>query len=189
MEILLVSVLMAAVAIAVTQAFTNGLKLWARSQQLTVESNLMIFFDRFGGEARGFLPINTIAIKGSRVQLSWPTAVHLPADLHSSRAQEGVIDQIGAVQYRYDAASKKIYRRQARYAQAIKGQWEPPYEVAAQVDDLVFRYFFPAAKGLDSKDQADGVIPLGVSVEIAFVGAGHERRLRRFFPIAIGGGL
>ncbi len=189
MEILLVAVLMATVAIAVTQAFTNGLRLWVRSQQLVVESNLMIFFDKFGEDARGLLPISTLAFKGSSTQVSWPTTVIGPADLHSSRAQEGVVDQIGVVQYRYDAANKKIYRRQANYAQSLKGQWGVEIEVAANVEEVLFHYDLPSAKGFDRKPEVDGSIPLGISVELGFVGAGHAQRLRRFFPIAVGGGL
>ncbi len=189
MEILLVAILMAVIGIATANVFANGLKLWAKSAQVIREADVIVFFDKFGADLRSSYVIDGIAFKGLGMEISWPGIIFTDADENSVRAHEVMVDQLGTVQYRFDPADKKIYRRQANYSQALKGRWGREVVVASHIEEVSFQYFFPADQGLHVKSMVDGEVPLGVSIDIRFEGDDYERRLHRFFPIMIGGGL
>jgi type II secretory pathway pseudopilin PulG len=188
-EILLVSVLFSLIGITVFNAFSNGIKLWARGERLVVESNIGLFLDQLGQDARDVPLITGIPLRGTGNRISFPTIVMTPADHSAARAQEEYIDQIGAVQYNYDPADKKIYRRQANYSQALKGIWSNPVEVASGIENVIFQYHFSSDKGMQTKTETDEVLPMGISVGIEFEVDGQPRHMRRFFPIPVGGGL
>ena len=187
MEVLLVAAMTAVIAVTVLGAFSNGLKLWNRSNRLVVESDIAIFFDKMGEDLRDVQVISTIPFKGITTETSFPTIVLTPADTHGSRAQEETVDQIGAVQYRFDPADGKIYRAQANYGQAIKTHWSEPMVIASGIDDVVIHYYFPSTKGLVVKSLADESLPAGLMVELRFTDEGQERHMRRFLPVMVGG--
>ncbi len=189
MEILLVTVLMAVIGVATANVFANGLKLWAKSSQVIREADVIVFFDRFGADLRSAYVLDGIVFKGLGAELTLPGVVVTAADENSSRAHEVMVDQLGAVQYRFDPAGKKIYRRQANYSQALKGRWGAEVAVASNIEEISFQYFLPAGQGLQVKSVVDGELPSGVSIDIRFEGDEYERRLHRFFPVMVGGGL
>ena len=88
-----------------------------------------------------------------------------------------------------DPAEKKIYRMQANYGQALKGQWSSPVPVASLIDDITVRYYFTADKGLNVKTQADEGLPMGVMIDIQFTIDGEIRHMQRFMLIPVGGGI
>ena len=129
MEMLLVTALVSIIGLAIFQAFSNGLKLWARGQQMSHDGETAIVLDKIGEDLRSTVSVSGIAFKGEVTRFSFPAIVMTPADKNGSRAQEDLIDQIGAIEYRFEQADGKIYRRQANYAQALKHQWGKEQEV------------------------------------------------------------
>ncbi len=186
-EILLVSSLMAVLGVAVFGAFANGLKLWAKATRLNREAEVAVFLDKMGEDLRSTVAISGISFKGIGEQVSFPAVVMTLADPHSSRTSEGLIDQIGAVQYRFDVAEHTILRRQANYAQAIKGRWaKEEIPVASGITALDFYYEVSTDKGFLFKSEIDGAIPSGIMVEVHFSDDSGDHRLRRYLPIPIG---
>jgi hypothetical protein len=187
MEMLLVTIFTSVIGIAVFQSFNNGLKLWARGQNLGHEADVMILLDKIGEDLRSSLPITGISFKGSSVRFSFPAIVLTPADKKSMRIQEGVIDQIGAVEYYFEPAEGKMFRRQANYGQALKGKWTSSQEVAARLDEVSLRYYFLDEKGPLIKMETQGKFPTGVILEAHIQGEPPDRRLKRFLAIPAGG--
>ncbi len=188
-EILLVSCLFAVISLAVFNAFNNGFRLWARGQHVMVEGNMAIFLEKMGEDLRSAVTISGIPFKGNSTDISFPAIILAPADERGSRAEEGTVDQIGAVRYTFDPSEKKIWRRQAVYGQALKTLWSDPQEAASQIEDIEVRYYFKGEHGLEAKSQTDEGIPLAVAMDVQYMRDGQERHMRRFFLVPVGGGL
>ncbi|MBF0505007.1 MAG: prepilin-type N-terminal cleavage/methylation domain-containing protein [Candidatus Omnitrophica bacterium] len=188
-EILLVSALFAVISLAVFNAFSNGFKLWAHTEHLLVEGDIAIFLDKIDEDLREVVNMNTISFSGSSARLSFPAIIRAATDQNGTRAKEEIGDQIGAVEYTFDPAQKKIFRRQATYGQALKAQWSQPFEVASLIEDITFRYCFVSDRGLVVKSQTDAGVPMGLMIDVQFEMDGQIRHMRRFYPIPVGGGI
>jgi hypothetical protein len=188
-EILLVSVLFAVISLAVFNSFSNGFKLWARGQHLIVEGDIAIFLDKIDEDLRQVVLIREIPFIGTSAQLSFPAIIWAATDQNGSRAHEEAGGQIGAVEYTFDPAEKKIFRRQATYGQALKSQWSSSVEVASLIENITLRYYFKADRGLVVRTQTDQGIPMGIMIDVQFQVDGQPRHMRRFFPIPVGGGI
>ena len=188
-EILLVSVMFALISLAVFNAFSNGFKLWARGQHVLAEGDTAIFLDRIVEDLRQTVIITGIPFKGGSAELSFPAIILAPTDSNGSRASEMIGDQLGQIKYAFDPALKKIFRRQAMYGQALKEEWSKPVEVANLIEDVSFRYYFKADRGVDVKSQADEGIPMGVMIDVQFLVDNHPVHMRRFLIIPVGGGI
>ena len=187
MEMLLVTVLVSVIGLAVFNALNNGLKLWARGISLSHEGEAGIWLDKIGEDLRSVVPVSGITFKGTGMHCSFPAIVVTPADKNGSRAQEGIVDQIGAVQYRFDPADGKMVRRQANYGQALKKQWGPDQEIASGLEEVTFHYYFSGDKGFLTKMEVDGRIPAGIFIEVIMRGDYPQRRLKRFYAVPVGG--
>ncbi len=188
MEVLLTTVLVSLIGATVFQAFNNGIKLWSRSKGLDHDLGAAMFLDRMGDDLRATARITGIPFKGIGSTFSFPAIIWTAADPKSSRAEEGNIDQIGAIEYRYDPAEKRIERRQANYGQALKGQWGTSQNVAFAVEEFLVRYHFRSDRLFLIKSIADESIPAGIAVELVYKEGGSKHHLRRFFSIPVGGG-
>jgi hypothetical protein len=187
-EVLLVSSLLAISGVAILRSFGNGLKLWDKAQRLNREAEVEIFFDKVAEDLRSAVPISGLAFKGMGSQISFPAVVITQADTKSSRAEEGLIDQIGAVQYRFDAAQHAIFRRQANYSQAMKGQWaQEERSIVAGIDALDIEYEVASDKGFSFKSALDEGVPSGLTVEVHFTDDNGEHQLKRYLPIRLRG--
>lgn len=186
-EVLLVSTLIAVLGLAVFQSFANGLKLWSRAQRLNREADVAIFLDKMGVDLRSSVSITGIGFKGTSEKVSFPAIVLTNADPNSSRAPEGLIDQIGAVQYRYEPGDHIIYRRQANYSQALKGNWSlDESAIVSGIDALDFHYEISSDKGFLLKPDVNDGVPSGVMVDVHFSDDTGEHELKRYLSIPIG---
>jgi prepilin-type N-terminal cleavage/methylation domain-containing protein len=186
-EILLVTSLIGIVSIAVFRSFNNGIKLWAKAQRINREAEAAIFLDKMAEDLRSAVTISSIAFKGTGHSFSFPAVVLTPADVKSYRAVEEVIDQIGAVQYRYDPEAHKIFRRQVNYSQAVKGIW-PSLEIAmvSGIEELDFDYVVPTAEGYVTKSEINSIFPSGVYVKVHYKDDTGIHELKRFLPMVVG---
>ena len=181
MEMLLVAALITITGIATFGTFQNGLRLWARGMHLSQEGDVAIYLDKASEDLRSALPISGIPFKGTTMRVSFPCTVLVEPDRNSSRAGEGIVDEIGAVEYRYEAADGKIYRRQAHYGQAQNGQWGPAQEVASGIQEFFLQYYF----GGRSNSSAD-TLPSGVLMRVRLKSGAPNHELKRFFSIPAG---
>lgn len=187
MEMLLVTALVSIVGLSIFHAFSNGVKLWDRGLKIDRTGDVAIWMDRMAEDLRSVLPISTLDFKGTATRVSFPSLIMAPVDSNSSRAGEGLGEQIGAVEYRLQYDGGKIFRRQAVYGQALKGSWGQEQEVVSGVASIELKYYYAGAGGLTSKPEADGKIPWGISVETVIKNGNDERRLKRLLVIPVGG--
>ena len=187
MEMLLVTVLVSMTGLAVFQAFNNGLKLWAKGVRLDHAGDAAIALDKLGDDLGAAICFSRIPFTGTATRLSFASIVSTLADRNGSRSQEGTIDQIGAIEYYFDAAEGKIFRRQANYGQALKRAWGPAREIMPYVDDLNFHYYYLSEKRSLGKPEADGDVPAGVELEIRLHSGVNMQVLKRYFAVPIGG--
>ncbi len=185
MEILLVSVLIATVSIAIFGVLNNGIKLWSRGMAVDKKGELFIGLEKIAQDFRGVLPFSLIKFKGMESQVSFATIVLTPADVRSSRVTEGIVDQLGAVEYRFDPALGKMFRRQADYGQAIKKQWGQEQEIASGISDVRFDYYIDGQKSYERKAHIETHIPKGVMLTMRFGERGPQ--MQRYFEIPVGG--
>lgn len=188
-EILVVSTLVAVLSLAVFKAFSNALKLWEKAEKLDQDADVAILLDKMAEDLRSAVYFPQISFKGTGSKFSFPAIVLTRADVHSSRASEEIVDQLGVVEYRFDPARQAVFRRQANYAQALKGRWSPEeFLVASGVEAVYLRY----QRGMDKEDQLttqiEGELPVGVMVEVHFKDGQGAHQFRRFLPIPVGGG-
>ncbi len=188
-EILIVTALLAAVSIAIANAFSNGLKLWARADRLTQQTQAGIFIDKFSEDLRQTHPMSTLRFKGRSTEIQFPTQVLTLADPHSTRHNEEMVNTIGAVRYRFDPATKSIYRSQANYSQALKSKFSDEQVVVDGIEEVSLTYYHITDKGYEGKSVIDEGIPAAVLVKITMVDEGNNTRFERFCPIALGGAL
>ena len=185
-EVLLVTAIFASIGLAVFTCLSNGLKLWGRSQRLVVEEDAVIFMDRFSTDLRNAFLFSEIPFEGEELHLNFPTMVYTPADRSGSRAQEGYVDEIGAVRYSFDSSGKNILREQANYSQATHGNFASARIVVGGVKEFRFRYFYPGSSEPSLTASDDKGLPSGVEVEIRFPGDDGDRILKRYVPIPAG---
>ena len=188
-EVLLVSAMFAVISLACFNAFSNGFKLWARGQHVMVEGNTAIFLDQMAEDIRQTVLISGIPFKGSSAEVSFPAIIIGPTDDNSSRSKEEAGEQIGAIRYAFDFSQKKIFRSQAGYGQALKGQWSDLVEVANLIDGITMQYYFKTDHGLDVRSDIDQGIPFGVMIDVQFLVEGEPYHMRRFMIIPVGGGI
>lgn len=188
-EILIVTALVAAVSVAIANAFSNGLKLWARADRLTQQTQAGIFIDKFSEDLRQTHPISTLRFKGRSTEIQFPTQVLTPADPHSARHKEEMVNTIGAVRYRFDHATKSIYRSQANYGQALKGKFTDEQIVVEGIEEVSFTYYHITEKGYEGKSVIDEGVPAAVLIKITMIDEGNHSQFERFCPIALGGAL
>jgi prepilin-type N-terminal cleavage/methylation domain-containing protein len=185
-EILLVSALFSMCAIAIFRTFVSGVKLWEHAQRFSVQEDVSIFFDKLSEDLRNSFYYSKIKFNGMETQVSFPAFVLTPADVNSSRKQEGVVDQIGAVKYYIDYEEHKLYRSQANYGQALQGKFQESRAIINAIDGIRFRYYYPDKKGLQAYAKAQDAIPSGVLVEVKFHDETSERTMSRFIGIPAG---
>ena len=187
MEMLLVTSLVSLVAVAVFGVFNNGLRLWAKGVALDHEGQMAIAIDKIGQDLRSTVAIDNIPFNATEMRMAFPSLVMTEADKNSNRAKEGIIDQIGAIEYRFEPGEGKIYRRQANYAQALKKQWSDSQEIMAGIEEFKLSFYYSGSKGFVTKSQAQGQVPVGVIIQMRLHGDDMDRWTKHFYAIPVGG--
>jgi type II secretory pathway component PulJ len=187
-ELLLASGLVALMSVGIFTAFVNGARLWERVAAVSRSLEIAIFLDRWGEDLRKSMPISGIGAKGISSRFSFPTIVYTRADAHGRHAFDEWVHQIGAVQYYYEPETKTIYRRQANYSQALKGQWGPPAPQVQGIEEMEVRYYTHQIGQARYQSQLDGHWPTGVRVTVTTGEGETAQRWQKFLPTMAGGG-
>ena len=185
-EVLLVTVLFSVVGILLYKSLSNGLRLWNESQETVVEEDIVIFLDKFSEDLRGALRYSLIPFEGKENALSFATLVRTSADERGSRVAEGVIEQIGAVEYHFNFEDKKLYRRQANYSQAVHDKFGSGIPVLASVDSVKFTYMFWDGKVFSRQKAADEDVPAYVEAEVVYQEKNNQKIFKRLLEVPVG---
>lgn len=139
-EMTLVVSLMAMVGLAVYQSITNGLKVWQRAGKMSYEEDLAVFFDKLSTDIHNTFVFAKLPFQGKESVLSFPTIIRTAADSKGTSKAEVYVEQLGAVQYRFDPLTKTLVYAQANYSQSLKEKFGRPRVLLTSVYSLAFSY-------------------------------------------------
>jgi len=182
-EMMLVVALIGMVSLALYKSFANGLRVWKKSRELVVEEDILIFFDKFAQDLRNTYIYSSLLVEGDGQRMALPAFVWMPP-MNSDKKDE-FAEQMGRVEYSYDAADKTVKRRQANYSQALKNVYDPPQTVSRFIDSLQFRYYYLTLTGEIFSDDVLEVMPAGVEVTVKFSDVHGTREIKRYFNIPL----
>ncbi len=186
MEILIVVSLIAMTSVAIYSALSNGLRVWERSQQLVIEEDVAIFFDKFSQDLRNAFRYSMFKFEGGQQRITFPTIIHMLADKRSGLPQKEYVDQPGKVEYYYDGLEDILYRRQANYSQALNGHFFKKRALIHGVEAVKFSYFYYAeGREIYSPDVLE-TYPSRVEVEVEFSDKQGKKKMNRFIDIPLG---
>ncbi len=134
-ELMFVSLLMAIIGLALYAGFSNGLRVWDEVRSPFPEEDALIFFDRFSVELSNSLPYPSLDFTGDAGRLSFPTVVS--DDLQYPATARGV----GAVEYRFDNVSHRLFRTQRTLSDVFRGQALSSRSALEDLAGCVFSYF------------------------------------------------
>ena len=77
-ELCLVSLIASVIGLAVYFTFCNGMRIWQKANQIVVEEDLSIFFDRFASDVRSCLKFSGLGFLGTKERLEIASLVVSP---------------------------------------------------------------------------------------------------------------
>ncbi len=187
MEILIVVSLMSMLSLAIYKSLTNGLRVWERSNQMVVEEDILVFFDKMARDVKNAYRHSLVLFEGGMMTFAFPSVVSILPDVQSGLPEDVFVEQLGKVEYYYDTLHKTINRRQAGYGQALQRQFSPPRIMAQSVDRVRFLYYYLADQNELVSEKVLDTMPNGVEVIVKFSDAKGTRELKKYISIPIGG--
>ncbi len=187
-EMLLVISLMSVVGLSVYNCLANGLKIWQRGSQAIVEEDVSIFLDKLKSDLHNCIFYSQIRFLGQSNKLIFASLVRTPLDTkkQGQDRHDDYTDEIGAVEYYFDADKGKVYRRQANYSQSLKNKFGPPRLIASDVRSLSFKYSCFSSQVDVWQDECQDIVPSEIIVEIQFGGGPVLNKMKRNITIPIG---
>ena len=111
----------------------------------------------------------------------------MAADPQSSRWEEGMIDQIGLVEYEFNGLEKKVLRRQGDYSQAVNKIPLQSQVALKNIDSLKFEFLYKSPAGYEKKPTAHELIPSAIDVAIEYRDAYKKSQaIHRTFSVPAG---
>ncbi len=185
-ETLLAVALVTLVGLACYKSLSMGIEVWQRSQQLNIEEDVAIFFDKLSFDLYNSFLFSQIKFEGNEFRFAFPTIVRTPADKSLRLGEDVYVDQIGKAEYFYDFNDDKLYRRQANYSEAVRERWGPKRELVSSVTRIKFRYYFLTETEEISSAEILDVLPTGVEIEVEFADTRGKRVMKKFIDIPVG---
>lgn len=185
-EVLLVTAIMSVLMLALYQALSNGLRVWEKSREFSIEEDLMIVFDKFSMDLRNSFDFSLFDFKGKSNNIIFSTIVHVPMGLKESEHVIIYTDQIGRVTYGFDLSNKAVYRQQANYGQSVEGDFGKKVFLAKPVNRISFRYFKRSKKGLVVRRLGKDQLPDAIEISIKYENSqGVSRILTRLVNVPL----
>ena len=166
-EVLIVAALLSTVGLALFNTFANGLKIWERGYRSSAEEDIFIFFDKITADLKNAFVYSVIPLKGAPDSLTFATAIRTMADTQKNLGEDYVAE-IGSVEYSFDRVTRRLYRRQANYGQAVAGTRGVSQILVRDIDSATFRYYYTSGEGYVAAQGAKHILPSIVEVEVAF---------------------
>ncbi|OGX07473.1 MAG: hypothetical protein A2Z88_07210 [Omnitrophica WOR_2 bacterium GWA2_47_8] len=184
-EILLVVSLVTMISLTLYNAFSNGLKLWSRSQHLSVEEDIAIFFEKINEELDNSYAFSKFYFKGRTNSFAFPSRVNV---WQKSQGKDAAIKEPGMIEYFFDPLSDDLYKRESNYGVAIERKFSGEDRlIFSKIKSVGFKYFLRDSEGRLFSTQITDEMPRGVRIDVTFLdGQGQEKNLSKliFMPMA-----
>jgi len=161
-ELMVVTVMLAVIALGLFGMLSQGIKVWRAVTQKATEQDAALFFDRFTGDVRNSQRFFGLPMEGSSDRLELVTLV---------QGRTLGVRSVGKAVYAYDAASGTLGRTALDFSQASTRKEELPSPLLPGVSSFDFRYyFFDVGKSeyVWKEELPAGAIPLAVRLEAEF---------------------
>ena len=185
-EMLLVVSLIGMVSIGIYNALSSGLKVWKKSNQLVIEEDVAIFFDKISGDLRNVFYFSKIPMEGNNIRFSFPTIIYDVPNLPIGEESSDLVDQVGVVEYYFDGLSDGLYRRQANYGQSQRGEFGAGRLLVPFVEDVQFRYYYLTETDELYSDTVLELIPSGVEITVEFNDPQGRKIMKKSIQLLIG---
>lgn len=179
METLIVVSLIAMTSMAIYSALANGLKVWKRTQQLVVEEDIVIFFDKLSQDLRNTYFYAKFNFDGGKQKITFPAIIQMLPDKQIRGAGQDYVSQLGKVEYYYDGLEDIIYRRQANYSQSLSGRFSKKRALVRNIQAVNFKYFYYAEGREIYSPEAFETYPARIEVEVEFSDKQGNKRMNR----------
>jgi prepilin-type N-terminal cleavage/methylation domain-containing protein len=160
-EMIIVSTIMAIVAVGVATSFLAGMRVWGRVQNIHVaQADIFTSFEMFARDLRQIAPAAGYNFTGTEDELVFPTA-----------GADGLMYRV----YRYDHARKDLVKAQRIREDGDTDFTETPSVTLAHFDTCVFSYLAPDdIGGYDWTGEWDEAQTAFRSVRVKYEFAGKE---------------
>jgi len=170
-ELIIVSMTMAIVALAVYSTLSNGLKIWQRMDHERQEEDSGIFFEKFTSDLRNGIQYKGIGFSGNEDEFELPTLVT------SQRLKSRTV---GKVRYSYDQDKRIIKRYLMDFSDIYDSGSGAAQELLPNVRSLKFQYYVYEAGGKEylwQDEWAGPEMPLAIRVELEI---GRDDKVSKF---------
>ncbi len=179
METLIVVSLIAMTSMAIYSSLSNGLKVWKKTQQLVVEEDIVIFFDKLSQDLRNTYLYAKFNFDGGKQRITFPTRIQRLPDQRIKNARQDYVSQLGKVEYYYDGLKDIIYRREANYSQALNGKFSKKRILVRHIRAVHFKYFYYAEGKEIYSPEVFETYPSRVEVEVEFSDKQGNKNMKR----------
>ncbi|MBN1872381.1 MAG: prepilin-type N-terminal cleavage/methylation domain-containing protein [Candidatus Omnitrophica bacterium] len=182
-ELLLVSALLAVIALSAYSVFSSGIKIWMGVTRLTPYEDINIFFDKLSTDIRNAFMYNGIGFLGERDKFEFATLVT------SSRME---MRTVGKVIYSYDSMGERLTREERDYSRVYDDDEGLITESLANVNSLSFSYYAyddTIEKHIwkDSWQSDEKSLPLAVRITLEIKDERQSIEITRTISIPTGG--
>lgn len=185
-EVLVVVSIIALLSFAIYTSLSSGIRVWRRSQNVVLEEDIVLFFDRVSRDLHNAFEYSLIKFEGKEDSMSFATIVQVLPDANSGFSQDEYIEQIGKVEYSFDGNNDILLRKEANYSQAVKEKFAAERPVLRSVERVRFRYIYYTDEGEFLSSEMLKTLPAGVEIEVTFSDTKGKRVMRKFVDIPVG---
>ena len=184
-EVLIVISIISLLGMTLYAALANGLRVYKRAQEIRLEQDVALFFDKITRDLKNTYSYSKINFEGTLDRLAFPTIVHTLADSQLNLPEGTYVDQMGKGEYYFDYTERALYRHQANYSEAIAEQYGKAQIVVQSLKAVRFHYHYLKDNKEFINDHSEG-LPLGVEVELEISNHAEPFVISRYIPIAVG---
>ncbi len=185
-EVLVTVSLISLLSFMLYSSLVNGLKIWKKSQQLVVEEDVAIFFDKISRGLQNTFNHSELKFRGNAQMISFPSLLNMLTDKKSSLGEGKYVQQMGQVKYYFDKETGAIFEQKANYGQALNNVFSNPRKIVGGITSFQILYYY-----LDGDKEVEGnkieeQIPNAVKVEVLFQEGLRSKILNKWINIPVG---
>ena len=191
-ELVLVTAILAVIGMAVYGTFSNGLNIWEKVTEDSVEEDIYLFFEKISVDLRNSFKLTGLRFKGGKTKVSFPSMIKY-------KGEDGLENTIGEVTYYIDRKKKALMRREANYSEIYRKKPGSVRMLSENISSLQFKYYVYEEKykkyawvtDWQLSDEYFGevveeTLPLVVKIEIGIPGEKGEQKFVKTVQLPMG---
>ncbi len=191
-ELVLVTAILAVIGMAVYGTFSNGLNIWVKVTEESVNEDIYLFFEKISVDLRNSFKLTGLRFKGGKTKVSFPSKIKY-------KGEDGLENTIGEITYYIDRKKKTLMRREANYSEVYRKKPGFVRILSENISSLQFKYYVYEEKykkyawvtDWQLSDEFFGevveeTLPLVVKIEIGIPGEKGEQKFVKTVQLPMG---